>query len=49
MLHGNNVYLNVAEEVKRGNVKRYIYSVTDKIKAIWPTSIGYTPAEVTFK
>lgn len=31
-LHGNIVYLNVAEE-KRGNKrKRYLYSVTDKIK-----------------
>ena len=31
-LHGNYVYLNVAEEVRRGNVRRYMYSVTDRIK-----------------
>lgn len=32
MLHGNVVYLNVAEEVHKGKKKRYLYSVTDKIK-----------------
>lgn len=34
-MHGNNVFLNVAEETnKRGKVTNtYLYSVTDKIKA----------------
>lgn len=31
-LHGDYVYLNVAEEVKGGKMKRYVYSVTDRIK-----------------
>ncbi|MDE5837390.1 MAG: hypothetical protein K2H50_10355 [Paramuribaculum sp.] len=33
-LRSNHVFLNVAEEVKRGKVSRYLYSITDKIKAI---------------
>lgn len=37
-LHGNNVYLIIAEESKipKGKLqhKRYVYSVTDKIKAL---------------
>lgn len=31
-LHGNRVYLNVAEEIKGGKIKRYVYSITDKTK-----------------
>ena len=31
-LHGDHVYLNVAEEVRRGRVSRYLYSVTDRIR-----------------
>ena len=33
-LHGNTVYLNVAEDYNNGNKirRRYLYSVTDKIK-----------------
>ena len=31
-LHGNYVFLNVAEEIKGGKIKQYVYSVTDRIK-----------------
>lgn len=36
-LHGSSVYLNVAEESVKGKVKRrYLYSVTDRIKEKLP-------------